>query len=139
MNPLRLGLTVLLLQPWLVTAADSMYPVAANVETVRTCGYWEAQKQRGRYRVVIAHAGLEHVQTYVRIEWIRGPAPDGSVAVEKAEVLHHSLLGSIGVESVRAETKGTAVVLAGTLHDGSQYRCQLMLATDGSITKGAGC
>jgi hypothetical protein len=138
MNLLRFGLTVLMLQPWLANAAPPAYPLATSIETVRTGGYWESKEHRGRYRVVVAHEGYEHIHSYIRIEWVRDP-DRGGAAIDRFEVLHDSLLGSVDVESMQWDTAATVVVLAGPLHDGSQYRCQLLLARDGSITKSSGC
>jgi hypothetical protein len=89
--------------------------------------------------VVVAHEGYEHIHSYIRVEWVRDPDRGGNAAIDRFEVLHDSLLGSVDVESMHWDTAATVVVLAGPLHDGSQYRCQLLLARDGSITKSSGC
>lgn len=139
MKPLHLALTILLSQPWLTQAAAPEYPVAPRVETVRTGGYWEAKEHRGRYRVVVAHDGFEHIQTYIRVEWVLDSAHRDSAELAKYEVVHEALLGSVDVESMDWDQTGTVVTLAGSLEDGSEYRCQLLLRTDGSLDKGSGC
>jgi hypothetical protein len=139
MKLLRLGLTVLLLQPWLANSADLVPSVATSIESVRTGGYWETKQHRGRYRVVVAHQGFEHILSYTRVEWVRDPDRTGGAVIERFEVVHDSLLGSVDVESMQSDATGTVVVLAGLLHNGSRYRCQLTLTTDGSISKSSGC
>ena len=139
MNSLRLVLTVLLLQPWLANASIPAFALATNIESVRTGGYWESKQHRGRYRVVVAHQGSEHILSYIRVEWVRDPDRGSDAVIERFEVVHDSLLGSVDVESMQSDATATVVVLAGLLHNGANYRCQLMLARDGSISKSSGC
>lgn len=40
---------------------------------------------------------------------------------------------------MQSDVTSTVVVLAGLLHSVSQYRCQVRLARDGSISKSSGC
>jgi hypothetical protein len=53
--------------------------------------------------------------------------------------VQESLLGSVDVESMQWDKTGTVVTLAGSLQDGSAYRCRLVLGTDGSFDKSASC
>jgi len=113
----------------------SIFPVDSGVTTVRSGGYWEVGARRGRYRVVIAQFGSEHVSSYVRFEWVT----EGQERVEKTEVLHEAILGSVDVESMRWDKAGTTVVISGELRDGSKYRCQVYLRVDGTYSRGSGC
>lgn len=47
--------------------------VPLSVTSVATSGYWEANGQSGRYRVVITEEGWEHVTNRLFVEWITEP------------------------------------------------------------------
>jgi hypothetical protein len=119
----------------LLGAPGPAFPVDSQVRTVRTGGYWETGTQRGRYRVVVASFGSEHVSSHVRFEWLT----ETEERIAKIEVLHEVLLGSVDVESMRWDKAGTTVVISGELRDGSKYRCQVYLRIDGSYSRGTGC
>ena len=135
----RVPLVFLLAQPWSVQAAAPAYSVDPAISTVRSGGFWESKQHRGHYRVVVAHLGVEHIQSNIRIEWMRDATPSTPTLIEKSEVLHESMLGTIDVDSMAWSEKGTEVVLSGPLQDGSQYRCRLLLGIDGSYAKSKGC
>jgi hypothetical protein len=139
MKALRVTSVLLLAQPWLVQAAAPTYPVDPAVNTVRSGGYWETNRHRGRYRVVIAQHGFEHIQSFIRIDWVLDTTPSDSAKIEKYVVLQTSLLGSVDVESMRSDRSQTVVVLSGPLQNGSLYHCTLTLGTDGSFNKSSGC
>jgi len=44
--------------------------LAANIESVTSGGYWEAEGRRGRYRIVVQNIGWEHVHSEMTIDWI---------------------------------------------------------------------
>jgi hypothetical protein len=135
----RVPLILLLAQPWPAQAAAPAYFVDPAVSTVRSGGFWESKQHHGHYRVVVAHLGVEHIQSNIRIEWLLDTTPGEGARIERSEVLHELLLGSIDIESMEWSDKGTEVVLSGPRHDGSRYLCRLHLGTDGSIAKGTGC
>jgi hypothetical protein len=118
----------------LPVAAASAYPVDPGVSAVRSGGYWENDGRRGTYRVVVALFGSEHISSHIRFEWVT----DGH-EIARTEVLHDALLGSVDIESMRWNQEGTRVVLSGGLRDGSKYRCEVLLRTNGVYSKGAGC
>jgi len=122
-----------------LAAVPPDFPVDANVESVRTGGYWKMGSQDGRYRVVIAYLGFEHISSHVRIEWLATPGEDGEVRIIRTVVLSEALLGSVDIESMRPDKTETTVIISGVLHDDSKYRCQLLLRIDGTYSRGATC
>jgi len=137
------ALLIALLMPaqWQLAVAGAPldFPVDANVESVRTGGYWKMGSQDGRYRVVVAYFGFEHVSSHVRLEWVATPGEDGEARVVKTVVLSDAVLGSVDIESMHPGKTETTVIVSGVLRDDSKYRCELVLRIDGTFSRGATC
>lgn len=77
---------IVLLLLFLPLAAFAQSPVAPEVETVISGGYWEKGADSGRYRVVLLNSGFEQVTSRVLIEWLRDPRQANSVTEVVASV-----------------------------------------------------
>lgn len=99
--------------------------VPADVHSVASGGYWEADGESGIYRVVVVNSGFEHVTSQVFVEWVRGPksgetAPVVVVSLEPALPFGRSVasvdvsLRPIGKGEVRIAVDGVISVLPNT-------------------------
>jgi hypothetical protein len=64
--------------------AKSAPALAANIESVTSGGYWEAEGRRGRYRIVVQNIGWEHVHSEMTIDWIEEDPSSSSLRVFKS-------------------------------------------------------
>jgi len=55
---------------WIATAATAQVEIPTNVAQVESGGYWNHDGRSGRFRIVIADEGWEHVISRIFIEWI---------------------------------------------------------------------
>ena len=51
-------------------AAQDTLTLDPSVSSVVSGGYWEKEKERGSYRIIVWSRGWEHVTSKVRVEWI---------------------------------------------------------------------
>jgi hypothetical protein len=122
------------------SAVPSEFPVAPAVSYVQTGGYWELNGHSGRYRVVLATGGFEHITTHIRFEWVQAPEGEaGEQRISRTVVLQEVLLGVASVTSFSPDAKGVTVAFDGETHDGAKYVCRVILRPAGLYSKSAGC
>ena len=126
-------------------ALTSVHPLAADpsidpdIIDVRSAGFWEDGGLAGTYRVVVRHFGFEEISSSITFEWVSDDTRESLAHLIHSVVFADSLLGSVGIDSLRPTDGGVKVVLVGTLHNGSPYRCVVVLRPGGNFGKGHGC
>jgi hypothetical protein len=118
---------------------DADPSIDPGIVDVRSAGSWEDGDLSGTYRVVVRHYGFEEISSSIIFEWVAGDTRESPAHLIHSVVFADALLGSVGINSLRSTDGGVEVVLVGTLHNGSPYRCLVVLHPGGTFSKGRGC
>nr|WP_298424589.1 hypothetical protein [Hylemonella sp.] len=100
-------------------AAFARSPVAPDVDSVVSGGYWESGNDSGHYRVIVVNSGFEHVTSRVYVEWLRGPgSPDAKpsvVASVEPTLPFGEGVASVGVRLVPAGKSKVRILVSGVV------------------------
>jgi hypothetical protein len=88
---------------------------------------------------VVRHFGFEEISSSITLEWVAYNTPQSSADVSRSMVFADALLGSVGIKSLQPESGGARLILSGSLHNGSQYHCTVLMRPGGGVEKGQGC
>jgi hypothetical protein len=110
------------------------------VSYVSTAGLWVADREHGRYRIVILKLGFEHLSDRVVAEWLALPADSSGVShVAWSATLVEACMCTFDPPRLTAIPLGLQVELTGRDPSGGRVRCAFTLDQRGNIAKWKPC
>jgi hypothetical protein len=80
--------------------------VSPDIESVVSGGYWQSDKQEGRYRVIVVNQGSEHVYSIVYLQWVTNEEGDAAISFSiPISEINDSPVWSVGVPEFLNESR----------------------------------